>query len=211
MTARSAIATIEPGPHTPTLITDCLLLLGRHLLFYLDDGKEVAVATSRVNRKSPPTGQVMDALTALSDSPRADLGRARQLCGITTSTCALVLAELEPRLGDPARGSPIRAGQRIVGADSRSAQAIPAARPGARDAALPARGLNAGCSMSRTAPAPDDRRLGRPWCRRRTRRRPRFPIGPPFGLVAMAWHDADFVHAWLHRVTPRLTQAESTP
>ncbi len=36
----------------------------------------------------------------------------------------------------------------------------------------------------------------------------RFPIDPPFGLVAMAWRDDDFVQAWLHRVTPRLTRAE---
>ena len=36
----------------------------------------------------------------------------------------------------------------------------------------------------------------------------RFPIDPPFGLVAMAWRDDDFVHAWLHRVVPRLTRAE---
>ena len=30
----------------------------------------------------------------------------------------------------------------------------------------------------------------------------RFPIDPPFGLVAMAWRDDEFVRAWLHRVTP---------
>jgi hypothetical protein len=36
----------------------------------------------------------------------------------------------------------------------------------------------------------------------------RFPIDPPFGLVAMAWRDDDFVRAWLHRVTPRLSRAE---
>ena len=33
----------------------------------------------------------------------------------------------------------------------------------------------------------------------------RFPIDPPFGLVAMAWRDDDAVAAWLRRVTPRLT------
>jgi hypothetical protein len=36
----------------------------------------------------------------------------------------------------------------------------------------------------------------------------RFPIDPPFGLVAMAWRDDAAVEAWLRRVTPRLTQAE---
>ena len=46
--------------------------------------------------KSPPTGRVMDVLAALADSPE---GRASaelaKICGISTSTCALVLAELE--------------------------------------------------------------------------------------------------------------------
>jgi DNA-binding IclR family transcriptional regulator len=46
--------------------------------------------------KSPPTGRVMDVLGALADSPggrtSAELAK---LCGISTSTCALVLAELE--------------------------------------------------------------------------------------------------------------------
>jgi len=36
----------------------------------------------------------------------------------------------------------------------------------------------------------------------------RFPIDPPFGLVAMAWHDDDTVAHWLQRITPRLTQAD---
>ncbi len=36
----------------------------------------------------------------------------------------------------------------------------------------------------------------------------RFPIDPPFGLVAMAWRDDDFVLNWLHRVMPRLTPSE---
>jgi hypothetical protein len=36
----------------------------------------------------------------------------------------------------------------------------------------------------------------------------RFPIDPPFGLVAMAWRDEESVQAWLRRVMPRLTRAE---
>jgi len=36
----------------------------------------------------------------------------------------------------------------------------------------------------------------------------RFPIDPPFGLVAMAWRDDDAVDRWLRRVTPRLTRAD---
>ena len=36
----------------------------------------------------------------------------------------------------------------------------------------------------------------------------RFPIDPPFGLVAMAWPDDEFVRAWLGRVLPPLTPGE---
>src|SRR6202008_2954767 len=64
------------------------------------DRKEVAVGASRhpSTAKSPPTGRVMDVLAALADSPSgrtsAELAKS---CGISTSTCALVLAELERR------------------------------------------------------------------------------------------------------------------
>ena len=57
-------------------------------------------------------------------------------------------------------------------------------------------------------PAPDHRRRGRARHRRRACRRPALSIDPPFGLVAMAWREDDFVRAWLHRVMPRLTRAE---
>jgi hypothetical protein len=36
----------------------------------------------------------------------------------------------------------------------------------------------------------------------------RFPIDPPFGLVAMAWRDDAAIEAWLRGVTPRLTRAD---
>jgi hypothetical protein len=36
----------------------------------------------------------------------------------------------------------------------------------------------------------------------------RFPIDPPFGLVAMAWRDDDDVDRWLRGVMPRLTQPD---
>ncbi|MDX6296076.1 MAG: hypothetical protein QOH50_5406 [Kribbellaceae bacterium] len=36
----------------------------------------------------------------------------------------------------------------------------------------------------------------------------RFPIDPPFGLVAMAWRDDAEVDSWLRGVTPRLAQAD---
>src|ERR1700684_3747570 len=68
------------------------------------DGKKVAVDSSTAPphlaeaAKSPPTGRVMDVLATLADSPggrtSAELAK---ICGISTSTCALVLAELERR------------------------------------------------------------------------------------------------------------------
>ena len=80
--------------------------------------------------KSPPTGRVMDVLATLSDSPdgrtSAELAK---ICDISTSTCALVLAELEARLGDPARRSPLHVGHRLVRAGAWAASAIPAAGP----------------------------------------------------------------------------------
>jgi hypothetical protein len=36
----------------------------------------------------------------------------------------------------------------------------------------------------------------------------RFPIDPPFGLVAMAWRDDAAIDRWLRGVTPRLTRAD---
>ncbi|WP_312038998.1 helix-turn-helix domain-containing protein, partial [Mycobacterium avium] len=48
--------------------------------------------------KSPPTARVMDVLAAVADSPggrtSAELAKG---CAISSSTCALVLAELERR------------------------------------------------------------------------------------------------------------------
>ncbi|MDT5254498.1 MAG: hypothetical protein QOH07_3452, partial [Mycobacterium sp.] len=68
------------------------------------DGKKVAMDSSTAPlhlaeaAKSPPTGRVMDVLATLADSPggrtSAELAK---ISGISTSICALVLAELERR------------------------------------------------------------------------------------------------------------------
>src|SRR6201995_3566870 len=65
------------------------------------DAKKAGMDSSTVaagSTKSPPTGRVLDVLETLSDSPgdRTSAEVAR-LCGISTSTCALILAELESR------------------------------------------------------------------------------------------------------------------
>src|SRR5258708_36796484 len=62
------------------------------------DGRELAVGKSMgaSTAKSPPTARVMDVLAALADSPNGRTSaELAKICGITTSTCALVLAELE--------------------------------------------------------------------------------------------------------------------
>ena len=161
--------------------------------------------------KSPPTGRVMDVLAALADSPE---GRASaelaKICGISTSTCALVLAELE-------RGAWVtrREDRRFFLGSGLFALVhglrtqFPLLDRGRGALRFLHDTLGAGCSMSKiggrhltTVDAvghgtDGEHAVGQ-----------RFPIDPPFGLVAMAWRDDDFVQAWLHRVTPRLTRAE---
>ena len=96
MTPRSAITPMDPGPHTPTFNTDRLLILGRYNSIFWTDVKEPIVVASTA--KSPPTGRVMDVLATLADSPAGRTSaEIAKICGISTSTCALVLAELEGR------------------------------------------------------------------------------------------------------------------
>jgi DNA-binding IclR family transcriptional regulator len=161
--------------------------------------------------KSPPTGRVMDVLAALADSPHgrtsAELAKA---CGISTSTCALVLAELERRAW-VARHDDRRyvLGSGLFGLVHGLRAQFPLLDRG-RDALRFLRdALGAGCSMSKIGDrhlttvdavghgTDGEHAVGQ-----------RFPIDPPFGLVAMAWRDEDFVEAWLDRVTPRLTRPE---
>jgi DNA-binding IclR family transcriptional regulator len=161
--------------------------------------------------KSPPTRRAMDVVEALADSiegyTSAELARR---CGITTSTCALVLAELEhggwvARYGDRRYGL----GSGLFGLVHGLRRQFPLLDRG-RDALgdLHER-LGAGCSMSKIGDrhlttvdtvghATDgEHAVGH-----------RFPIDPPFGLVAMAWRDDVAVANWLQRVTPRLTQTD---
>src|ERR1700694_1806948 len=161
--------------------------------------------------KSPPTRRVMDVLAALADSAdgRTSAELARQ-CAITTSTCALVLTELE-RAGWVTRRDDRRyaLGSGLFGLVHGLREQFPLLDRG-RDAlsGLHER-LAAGCSMSRI----DDRHLtivdyvghGTEGAHAVGQR---FPIDPPFGLVAMAWRDDERVEGWLQRVTPRLTQAD---
>jgi DNA-binding IclR family transcriptional regulator len=153
----------------------------------------------------------MDVLATLADSPdgrtSAELAK---ICGISTSTCALVLAELE-------RGSWVtRRDDRRYGLGSGLFGLVHGLR---RQFPLLDRGrdalsflhdtLGAGCSMSRIGgrhlTTVDTVGHGTDGADAVGQR---FPIDPPFGLVAMAWRDEDFIQGWLRRVTPHLSRAE---
>lgn len=161
--------------------------------------------------KSPPTGRVMDVLATLADSSNgrtsAELAKA---CGISTSTCALVLAELERRCWVTRRGDRrFCLGSGLFGLVHGLRTQFPLLDRGRDALTYLYDTLGAGCSMSKiggrhltTVDAvghgtDGEHAIGQ-----------RFPIDPPFGLVAMAWRDDDFVTAWLQRVMPRLTRAE---
>jgi DNA-binding IclR family transcriptional regulator len=153
----------------------------------------------------------MDVLAALADSPNgrtsAELAKS---CGISTSTCALVLAELERRAW-VARHEDRRyvLGSGLFGLVHGLRTQFPLLDRGREALRLLHDTLGAGCSMSKIGDrhlttvdavghgTDGEHAVGQ-----------RFPIDPPFGLVAMAWRDEDFVRAWLHRVTPQLTRAE---
>ena len=161
--------------------------------------------------KSPPTSRVMDVLATLADSPGGRTSaEVAKICGISTSTCALVLAELE-------RGAWVtrREDRRFFLGSGLFALVhglrtqFPLLDRGREALSFLHDTLGAGCSMSKigdrhltTVDAVGHRTDGEHAVGQR------FPIDPPFGLVAMAWRDDDFVQAWLHRVTPRLTRAE---
>lgn len=153
----------------------------------------------------------MDVLGTLADSPNGRTSaELAKICGISTSTCALVLAELE-------RGAWVTRredrrfclGSGLFGLVHGLRRQFPLLDRGRDALTFLHEALGAGCSMSEIGDrhlttvdtvghgTDGEHAVGQ-----------RFPIDPPFGLVAMAWGDDDFVQAWLHRVTPRLTRAE---
>ncbi|OBB94735.1 MarR family transcriptional regulator [Mycobacterium sp. 852002-40037_SCH5390672] len=161
--------------------------------------------------KSPPTTRVVDVLSALANSQHgltsAELAKR---CAISTSTCALVLAELERRAWVARRGDRRYAlGSGLFGLVHGLREQFPLLDRGRDALCFLHETLGAGCSMSKIGErhlstvdavghgTDGEHAVGQ-----------RFPIDPPFGLVAMAWRDDDFVQAWLHRVVPRLTRTE---
>jgi DNA-binding IclR family transcriptional regulator len=161
--------------------------------------------------KSPPTGRVMDVLAALAGSRdgRTSAELAKQ-CRISTSTCALVLAELERRSWVTRRdGRRYTLGSGLFGLVHGLREQFPLLDRGREALSFLNSTLGAGCSMSKIGQThlttvdavghgtDGEHAVGQ-----------RFPIGPPFGLVAMAWRDEDTVEEWLHQVKPRLTDAD---
>jgi DNA-binding IclR family transcriptional regulator len=170
-----------------------------------------AHVTTAQPAKSPPTSRVMDVLAALSDSPNGHTSaELAKRCGISTSTCALVLAELEGRTWVTRRDDRrYTLGSGLFGLVHGLRAQFPLLDRGRETLTYLHTTLGAGCSMSRidqthltTVDAvghgtDGEHAVGQ-----------RFPIGPPFGLVAMAWRDEEAIDAWLRRVTPRLTDAD---
>jgi DNA-binding IclR family transcriptional regulator len=153
----------------------------------------------------------MDVLAALADSPdgRTSAELAKR-CGISTSTCALVLAELEGRTWVTRRDDRrYTLGSGLFGLVHGLRAQFPLLDRGRETLTYLHTTLGAGCSMSKigrthlvTVDAvghgtDGEHAVGQ-----------RFPIGPPFGLVAMAWRDEQAIDGWLRRVGPRLTDAD---
>jgi DNA-binding IclR family transcriptional regulator len=171
----------------------------------------MAETRSESGIKSPPTARVMDVLAALANSkPGLTSAELAKKCAISTSTCALVLAELERRAWVARRGDRRYAlGSGLFELVHGLREQFPLLDRGRDALCFLHKTLGAGCSMSRIGArhlttvdavghgTDGEHAVGQ-----------RFPIDPPFGLVAMAWRDDDFVHAWLHRVMPRLTRTE---
>jgi len=171
------------------------------------DSSTVPVRVARP-AKSPPTGRVMDVLGTLSDSPggrtSAELAK---ICGISTSTCALLLAELERRSW-VTRHEDRRytLGSGLFGLVHGLRAQFPLLDRGRDALSFLHTTLGAACSMSKIEQThltnvdavghgtDGEHAVGQ-----------RLPIGPPFGLVAMAWRDDEAVDAWMRGVTPRLT------
>jgi DNA-binding IclR family transcriptional regulator len=153
----------------------------------------------------------MNVLAALSDSPDGrSSAQLAERCGITTSTCALVMAELEhggwvTRLGNRR----YVLGDGLFGLVHGLRAQFPLLDRGRDALNMLHERMTAGCSMSRIGArhltivdsvghrTDGAHAVGH-----------RFPIDPPFGLVAMAWRGEPGIDTWLQSVTPRLARSD---
>jgi DNA-binding IclR family transcriptional regulator len=160
---------------------------------------------------SPPTRRVMDVLQAVADAPQPlTSSQLATACGISSSTCALLLTELDRRKWVARRDDRRYViGSGLLGLVNGLRRQFPLLDHGRHALDQLQQSLHAACSMSMIGDghlttidavghATDgEHAVGQ-----------RFPIDPPFGLVAMAWRDDDAVDRWLRGVTPRLTRAD---
>ncbi|OBK15834.1 MarR family transcriptional regulator [Mycobacterium asiaticum] len=153
----------------------------------------------------------MDVLVALAEAPSAlTSAQLAKRCRISTSTCSLVLAELERRTWVTRREDRRYAlGSGLFGLVHGLRRQFPLLDRGRFALSYLHDTLGAGCSMSKIGErhlitvdtvghgTDGEHAVGQ-----------RFPIDPPFGLVAMAWRDDESVHAWMRRVMPPPSPAE---
>ena len=160
--------------------------------------------------KSPPTRRTMDVLAALAESGALTSSELSRRCGITSSTCSLVLAELErDRWVSRYDDRRYALGSGLFGIVHGLRHQFPLLDRGREVLTFLHQHLGAGCSMSRIGNhhlttvdsvghgTDGEHAVGQ-----------EFPIDPPFGLVAMAWRDDAGVAAWLRDVIPQLSQAD---
>jgi DNA-binding IclR family transcriptional regulator len=160
---------------------------------------------------SPPTRRVMDVLHAVANAPQPlTSSQLATACGISSSTCALLLTELHRR-NWVARRDDRRyvLGSGLFGLVNGLRRQFPLLDHGRQVLDDLHQSLRAACSMSMigddhltTIDAVGHATYGEHAVGQR------FPIDPPFGLVAMAWRDDEAVDRWLRQVAPRLTQAD---
>jgi DNA-binding IclR family transcriptional regulator len=152
----------------------------------------------------------MAVLAALAESGALTSAELSRRCGISTSTCSLVLAELErDRWVTRYDDRRYALGSGLFGVVHGLRNQFPLLDRGRDVLTFLHQRLGAGCSMSRIDRdrlttvdsvghgTDGEHAVGQ-----------QFPIGPPFGLVAMAWRDDAGVEAWLREVMPQLSKAD---
>ena len=169
------------------------------------------VAAESTASPSPPTRRVLDILETLAlSSDGAASSEIAQRCAISSSTCALVLSELEHH-GYVARRDDRRyvlgSGLFAIVAGLRSHYPLLDVGRNALDELREATG--GACSLSKIESnsltvldisghvADEQHAVGQ-----------RFPIDPPFGSVAMAWKPPESIDRWLLSSMPRLSDKE---
>lgn len=152
----------------------------------------------------------MAVLAALAESGGLTSAELSRRCGISTSTCSLVLAELErDRWVTRYDDRRYALGSGLFGVVHGLRDQFPLLDRGRDVLTFLHQRLGAGCSMSRIDRdrlttvdsvghgTDGEHAVGQ-----------EFPIDPPFGLVAMAWRDDAGAEAWLREVMPRLSKAD---